>query len=209
MKKFIISIALSITILCYLTAKPKQIAIPDTNENSSNVLIAHEKAKDYYFKFTAVNYGDAECEVTIYDKMYMRTYQPETKTFHFYYYKFIGDYEEGLPQRSGIFGYAVDLFTGEVYEIVFRNMFHGAYKFKSIVDHKKNDRRYASGTITWNEFPERKIPEPLYFLDFFERKDKKLNSNADEYGHKKDLAVKIYWSKSIIDGAYGYFEKDQ
>ena len=163
MKRIILYLTMTIALLWTANAKEKQIVIPDSAENAVNVMVAHEKAKDYYFKFTAVNFGDAECEITIYDKMYMKMYQPETNAMHFYYYQFTGDYEEGLPQRSGIFGYAIDISNGDVYEIVFRNMFLGAYKFKSISDQKKNDRRYASGTITWNQFPERKIPEPLYF----------------------------------------------
>ena len=177
------------------------IEIPVSLSKALHTIENHEEAQDYYFSFTAVNYGNVECQITIYDKQFMKMEQPETGAKHYYYYKFVGDYEEGLPHRSGIFGYAVDIETNAVYEIVFRNMFFGAYKFKSIADHKKNDKRYESGYITWNRFPDRRIPEPLYFLDFFEKKDKKLTSKTDEYGHKKDLAAKVYWSRSE---EYGY-----
>ena len=209
MKKNIITLAAAITLLftsCVTTnavesTTSKEIEIPVLLSKAIHTIEKHEEAEDYYFSFTAVNYGNAECMITIYDKQFMKMEQPETGAKHYYYYKFVGDYEEGLPKRSGIFGYAVDIETNAVYEIVFRNMFHGAYKFKSIADQQKNDKRYAAGYITWNRFPDKKIPEPLYFLDFFERKDKKLISNADEYGHKKDIAAKVYWSRSE---EYGY-----
>ena len=185
-----------------------KIIIPDTTSNAVKTIAGHEKALDYYFKFNVINYGNAICEITIYDKMYMKMEQPETGAKHYYYYKFTGDLQEGFPQRSGIFGYACDIENGDVYEIVFKNNFVGGYKFRSISDYKKNDRRYADGYITWNKFADARIPEPLYFLDFFEKKDKKLTSRTDEYGHKKDLAEKVYWSKSLMEGYKAGFKGD-
>lgn len=211
MKKFFALINTVILALSlYAAPKGKVIEVPESFESAYKKIAQHEKDNDYYFSFTAINFGDATCEVKIYDKQYMSVTQPETKAKHYYYYKFTGDYINAKlnTKRSGVFGYAADLITNEVFEIVFCNKFTGGYKFKSMNDDIQHDKSYGKGFVTWNKFPDRKMPEELYFLDFFEKKDKKMNDNQDGYGHYKDLAGTIYWAKSIATGYKTTFKKD-
>lgn len=167
------------------------VDVPIDPAEGAKAVVAYEKSGDYLFSFKAVNYGNAECIVKIYDDKYMKVTYPQTGASFFYYYKFYGDYLEH-SERKGIFGYAVSLMTGRVEEIVFRNTFHGAYKFKSISDQQKNDRRYAQGYITWNTFPAARQPDNLYFLEFFQFRDKELSSTTDTAGNKRDLAGTLY-----------------
>ncbi|MCR5252598.1 MAG: hypothetical protein K6C98_02660 [Treponema sp.] len=199
-KRFLIILLACLTFSLNAASKVKTIEVPESFDSAFKKIAQHEKNKDYYYSFTAVNFGDATCEVKIYDKEYMTVFQPETKAKHYFYYKFIGDYINiNLnTKRSGIFGYAANLLTNEVFEIVFCNNFHGGYKFKNINDDILHDVNYKNGFVTWNKYPERKCPEELYFLDFFERKDKKLNDNHDDFGNYKDLAGIIYWSKTPV-----------
>ena len=167
------------------------VDVPVAPVEGAKAVVAYEKSGDYLYSFKAVNYGNAECEVKIYDDKYMKITYPQTGASFFYYYKFYGDYLE-YSERKGIFGYAVSLTTGGVEEIVFRNLFFGGYKFKSISDQQKNDKRYAEGYITWNTFPAARQPDSLYFLEFFQFRDKKLTSSKDTAGNKRDLAGTLY-----------------
>ena len=184
-----------------LSPAPRVVEFPETDEATAEKLVAYEKAKDYRYSFTAVNYGNAEAQVVIYDDKYMKITYPEIEKPFFYYYKFTGDYLDHMlsNKRLGIFGYAANLITGDVVEIVFRNPIHGGYKFKSIRDAKYNDKSYASGNITWNSIPEATISGTEYYLEFFESRDKKLSSKTDEFGNKKDLAGKLYFSVSPVE----------
>ncbi|MDY6397761.1 MAG: hypothetical protein SPL22_08510 [Treponema sp.] len=167
------------------------VDVPVDPVEGAKAVVAYEKSGDYLYSFKAVNYGNAECEVKIYDDKYMKITYPQTGASFFYYYKFYGDYLE-YSERKGIFGYAVSLTTGGVEEIVFRNLFFGGYKFKSISDQQKNDKRYVEGYITWNTFPAARQPDYLYFLEFFQFRDKKLSSSKDTAGNKRDLAGTLY-----------------
>lgn len=172
-------------------ARNHTVEVPIDPVEGAKAIVAYEKSGDYLYSFKAVNYGNAECEVKIYDDKYMKITYPQTGASFFYYYKFYGDYLE-YSERKGIFGYAVSLTTGGVEEIVFRNLFFGGYKFKSIADQQKNDKRYAEGYITWNTFPAARQPDYLYFLEFFQFRDKKLSSSKDTAGNKRDLAGTLY-----------------
>lgn len=167
------------------------VDVPVDPEEAAHAVVAYEKSGDYLYSFKAVNYGNAECNVKIYDDKYMKVTYPQTGTSFFYYYKFYGDYLE-YSERKGIFGYTVSLTTGEVEEIVFRKMFFGGYKFRSIADQQTNDKRYAEGYITWNTYPAARQPDNSHFLEFFLVRDKKLSSTTDEVGNKRDLAGTVY-----------------
>ena len=202
--------AILLTFTLNASIKGKTIEVPETFDEAFKKIAHYEKNNEYYYKFTAINFGDATCEVKIYDQNYMLVYQPETKQGHYYYFIFNGDYINSKlnNKRSGIFGYAVDLITNEVFEIVFCNKFTGGYKFKGINDDIQHDKSYSNGFITWNTFPDRKIPEPMYFLDFFEKKDKKMNDNHDEHGNYRDLAGQVYWAKTQAFGYKPTFKKE-
>ncbi len=169
------------------------VDVPIDPEDAAHAVVAYEKSGDYLYSFKAVNYGDAECLIKIYDDKLMRITYPQTGSSFFYYYKFYGDYLEHSA-RKGIFGYAVSITTGEVNEIVFRKNFFGGYKFKSIADQQKNDKRYAEGHIIWNTYPAARQPDIYHYLEFFQFRDKKENSKMDAAGNKKDLAGMVYYA---------------
>lgn len=202
-----VAVTLSLT-SCLTTqgaASSRAIELPEDPIAAAHKIVAYEKSGEYRYTFTAVNWGDALCEVKIYDDLYMKVYYPQTDSSFYYYYKFIGDYLDSSlsNERLGIFGYAVGITVSEVDEIVFRTPIHGGYKFKSRADQMSNDRKYQSGSITWNTFPAAKQPDNAYFLEFFERQDKKLTSKTDEAGNKKDIARRLYCAISEKPGFYG------
>ena len=209
MKKTITFFAASMAVLlsltsCFSTAgiASREIKLPEDPVAAAYKIADYEKNDTYLYTFTAVNYGDAVCEVKIYDDKYMRITYPQTNTSLYYYYKFTGDYlDKSLSNnRLGIFGYAVGITVAEVDEIVFRNPIHGGYKFKSMSDQMSNDKKYAMGSITWNTFPVARQPDNSYFLEFFERQDKKLSSKTDAAGNKKDIARRLYCAISEKTG---------
>lgn len=186
-------------------ARSHTVKIPEDPVAAAYKIAAYEKAGEYLYTTKAVNYGDAECEVKIYDDKYMKITYPQTGTSFFYYYNFYGDYLENSA-RKGIFGYAVLIantagisHTG-VEEIVFRKQFFGGYKFKSKTDQILNDKKYQEGYITWNTYPAAKQPDVWHFLEFFQERDKKLSSKTDEVGNKKDLAGKVYYALTEMPG---------
>lgn len=175
------------------------VQLPETALTAANKILNYEKNGDYLYSFRAVNYGNAECEVKIYDDKYMKITYPQTGSSFYYYYNFTGDYLEH-SERKGIFGYAVEINRNKVEEILFRNRFFGGYKFTSQYDQIMHDKRYSEGYITWNEYPEARMPDINYFLEFFQFTDKKLMSKTDEVGNKKDLAAKFYYTLSDKTG---------
>lgn len=215
MKKFlsrtavlaVISAAALNLVSCVTTAgsSSRAIELPEDPVTAAHRIVAYEKSDTYLYTFTAINYGDAVCNVKIYDDKYMKVTYPQTGTSLYYYYKFTGDYLDKTlsNDRLGIFGYAVGITVAEVDEIVFRNPIHGGYKFKSISDQMHNDKKYASGNITWNTFPAARQPDVWYFLEFFEKQDKKLSSKTDEAGNKKDIARRLFCAISEKPGFYG------
>ena len=199
MKKIIAILFVSLSLMLSLTSclstgvtsQYNTVEVPVDPVESAYAVVAYEKSGDYLYSFKAVNYGNAECNVKIYDDKYMKITYPQTGASFFYYYKFYGDYLE-YSEQKGIFGYAVSIQTGDVEEIVFRNMFFGGYKFKSIADQQMNDKRYAEGYITWNTYPAARQPANSQFLEFFLGRDTKLTSKTDEAGNRKDLAGTFY-----------------
>lgn len=187
---------ITLTASAVIPSKPKKMDYPEPEQAMVDKVIALKKAKQYKYSFKAVNYGNAVCEIQILDDNYLEVYYPETKQRFFYYYKFTGDYYDSSlnNKRIGIFGYVKSFEDDSIKEIVFKNNSHGGYKFKSLHDEMKNDKKYQTGAITFNAFPDKKMPETSYFLYYFEEKDKKSTSVTDEVGNKKDLAGTIYWS---------------
>ena len=195
------ALALSLT-SCLSTgtvASQRTVKIPEDPETAAHRIAAYEKNGEYLYTTKAINYGDAECEVKIYDDKYLRITYPQTGTSIYYYYKFYGDYLE-YSDRKGIFGYLVGITAPEVDEIVFRNQFFGGYKFKSKNDQILHDKKYQEGNITWNTYPAAKQPDVWHFLEFFQKRDKRLDSKTDEVGNKKDLAGKVYYALTEMPG---------
>ena len=210
MKKIITFLSVSMAVMLSLTScmstqgvsSSRTIVLPESTAAAAKRISEYERNDQYRYSFTATNWGDALCEVKIYDDKYMRVYYPQTDTAIYYYYKFYGDYLDSSlsNDRLGIFGYAVGITAAEVDEIVFRNPIHGGYKFKSRADQMRNDKKYQSGCITWNTFPEARQRDNEYFLEFFERQDRKLTSKTDEVGNKKDIARRLYCAISEKTG---------
>ena len=203
----ILMAALSLT-SCLSTsgiAQSHTVKLPEDPVSAAYKIAAYEKSGEYLYSTKGINYGDAECEIKIYDDKYMRVHYPQTGMNFFYYYNFYGDYLE-YSDRKGIFGYAVLIANTaginhmEVAEIVFRNQFFGGYKFKSKNDQILHDKKYQDGHITWNTYPASQQPDVWHFLEFFQKRDKKLNSKTDAVGNKKDLAGTVYYALSEMPG---------
>ncbi|MBQ3670153.1 MAG: hypothetical protein IJR39_07090 [Treponema sp.] len=197
MKKLIPLITAFITLAltsCLSTggaASSHTVELPEDPVTAAHKIVAYEKEGTYLYTFKAVNWGDAVCEVKIYDDKYMKVTYPQSETPLYYYYKFYGDYLDG-SKRIGVFGMAVGITVAEVDEIVFRLPIIGGYKFKSLADNAKNNKRYLSGEITHNTYPAAKQPDVWHFLEFFESLDKQFVSVTDEVGNKKDIAKTLY-----------------
>jgi hypothetical protein len=65
------------------------VDVPVDPVEGAKAVVAYEKSGDYLYSFKAVNYGNAECEVKIYDDKYMKITYPQTGASFFYYYKFL------------------------------------------------------------------------------------------------------------------------
>lgn len=76
--------------------------LPESPKEAMERVAAYEKADDYLYKFKAVNWGGAECEVTLYDERYMKVVYPQIETPFFYCYKFVGDCLD-YSERKGVF----------------------------------------------------------------------------------------------------------
>jgi len=183
---------------CLLTgnaAAERTVTLPEPPEEAARKIIAYEKSGNYLYSFMAMNWGDVLCEFKIYDDQYMRIYYPQTDMRRYYYYRLYGDYLEH-GERKGVFGQAIGIDHSEVSEILFRNRFFGAYKFKSQHDQMVNDRRYAQGYITWNTYPAARQPGTAHFLEYFLPMDRELRSSTDEVGNKRDIAGILYYALS-------------
>ena len=194
---FVLAALASFALTSCLTTNMKNHGAFELSESPKEAMervVAYEKADDYLYKFKAVNWGGAECEVTLYDERYMKVVYPQIETPFFYCYKFVGDCLD-YSERKGVFGHAVNFTTGKIEEFVFRSNFHGGYKFKSIADDMAHDKKWKDGRITWetnsHEAREQGIQHYIYF---FAARDKTLDSKRNSAGGKRDIAGTLYFS---------------
>ena len=204
----LITFALTSCISTGVTSTSHMVEVPESPEVAAQKIVNYEKNGDYLYSFKAVNWGNAECEVKIYDDKYMKVTYPQTGKHSFYYYKFCGDYLDN-SKRLGVFGYAANITTNEVEEIVFRLPIIGGYKFKSLSDNAKNNKRHLSGEITHNTYPAAREVDAWHYLEFFMERDKKLSSTTDEVGNKRDIAQKLYYAMTEKPGWRATFKENQ